>query len=88
MGGTSSVSCSTSVLAALCVTAAGTVSGRAAEALWLAALVLQAITPVLSSRITTDADGKRVPVTGRVGALDPAHFVERHGLLPAGVRFW
>ncbi|MFK8907068.1 low temperature requirement protein A [Streptomyces sp. YS-3] len=71
----------TNVLAALCVTAAGTVSGRPAEALWVAALVLQAITPVLSSRITTDVDGERVPVTGRVGALDPAHFVERHGLL-------
>ncbi|PKV89820.1 low temperature requirement protein A [Streptomyces sp. TLI_146] len=71
----------TNVLAALCVTAAGTVSGRAAETLWLAALVLQAITPVLSSRITTDVDGDRVPVTGRVGELDPAHFVERHGLL-------
>uniref|UniRef100_A0AAU2UZ10 Low temperature requirement protein A n=1 Tax=Streptomyces sp. NBC_00003 TaxID=2903608 RepID=A0AAU2UZ10_9ACTN len=71
----------TNVLAALCVTAAGTVSGRAAEGLWLAALVLQAVTPVLSSRITSDVDGERMPVTGRVGALDPAHFVERHGLL-------
>ncbi|MGW2813901.1 low temperature requirement protein A [Streptomyces sp. NPDC001415] len=71
----------TNVLAALCVTSAGTVSGRAAEGLWLAALVLQAVTPVLSSRITSDVDGERMPVTGRVGALDPAHFVERHGLL-------
>ncbi|MFD9634450.1 low temperature requirement protein A [Streptomyces violascens] len=71
----------TNVLAALCVTAAGTVSGRAAEGLWLAALVLQAVTPVLSSRVTSDIGGERVPVTGRVGALDPAHFVERHGLL-------
>jgi low temperature requirement protein LtrA len=71
----------TNVLAALCVTAAGTVSGRAAEGLWLAALVLQAVTPVLSSRVTSDVDGERTPVTGRVGALDPAHFVERHGLL-------
>ncbi|MFJ8310447.1 MULTISPECIES: low temperature requirement protein A [unclassified Streptomyces] len=71
----------TNVLAALCVTAAGTVSGRAAEGLWLAALLLQNVTPILSSRITSDIDGERVPVTGRVGALDPAHFVERHGLL-------
>ncbi|MFG2717727.1 low temperature requirement protein A [Streptomyces sp. NPDC048416] len=71
----------TNVLAALCVTAAGTVGGRAAEGLWLAALVLQAITPLLSGRVTSDLDGERIPVTGRVGALDPAHFVERHGLL-------
>ncbi|MFE3526332.1 low temperature requirement protein A [Streptomyces sp. NPDC059161] len=71
----------TNVLAALCVTAAGTVSGRAAEGLWLAALVLQNITPILSSRISADVNGERVPVTGRVGGLDPAHFVERHGLL-------
>ncbi|MCT9090112.1 low temperature requirement protein A [Streptomyces sp. ASQP_92] len=71
----------TNVLSALCVTAAGTVHGRAGEGLWLAALALQAITPVLSSRVTADVGGERVAVTGRVGTLDPAHFVERHGLL-------
>ncbi|MFD9795889.1 low temperature requirement protein A [Streptomyces sp. NPDC059070] len=69
------------VAAALCVTAAGTVDGRAAEAWWLAAIVLQTVTPVISGRFTRDYTGTRESVNGRVGALDPAHFVERHGLL-------
>ncbi|MEZ0064625.1 low temperature requirement protein LtrA [Streptacidiphilus sp. MAP12-20] len=72
----------TNVLAALCVTGAGLVHGAAADELWGAALVLQTITPIISSRITgTSSDGARSRVTDQVGGLDPAHFVERHGLL-------
>ncbi|MEU5432789.1 low temperature requirement protein A [Streptomyces sp. NPDC020719] len=69
------------VAAALCVTAAGTVGGRATEAWWLAAIVIQTVTPGISGRITGRYTDTSEPVTSRVGALDPAHFVERHGLL-------
>ncbi|MFC5908649.1 low temperature requirement protein A [Streptacidiphilus monticola] len=70
----------TNILAALCVTAAGVVDDSlAADGLWVAALLLQTVTPVLASRVRVGA--AQTPVTERVGELDPAHFVERHGLL-------
>ncbi|MEZ0090115.1 low temperature requirement protein A [Streptacidiphilus sp. EB129] len=82
----------TNVLAALCVTAAGAVGGRDADLLWVAALLLQNVTPLISSHVTGnystgdhdtggDGTGIRARVTDQVGGLDPAHFVERHGLL-------
>ncbi|NUR60373.1 MAG: low temperature requirement protein A [Catenulispora sp.] len=69
------------LVAAGCVTLAGTVHGAPSDLLWLAAVLLQQVAPILSSKITgAYADG-RAPVTEHVGELDPAHFVERHGLL-------
>ncbi|MEU6372308.1 low temperature requirement protein A [Streptomyces sp. NPDC046909] len=69
-------------LAALSVTAAGTVDGLAADGLWLLALVLQFVTPFIAERGPGRADG-RTPdaLRAQLGSLDPAHFVERHGLL-------
>ncbi|MEY9857979.1 low temperature requirement protein LtrA [Catenulispora sp. GAS73] len=68
--------------AAACVTAAGAVNGgTAADVLWLAAVVLQQVAPVVSGRVTGDYGQGRARVTETVGELDPAHFVERHGLL-------
>ena len=40
--------------AAGCVTAAGAVKGNATDLLWLAAVLLQQLAPVISSRITGD----------------------------------
>ncbi|MEY9927587.1 low temperature requirement protein LtrA [Catenulispora sp. GP43] len=67
--------------AAGCVTAAGAVRGNASDLLWLAAVLLQQLAPVVSGRITGDYGQSRARVTENVGDLDPAHFVERHGLL-------
>jgi low temperature requirement protein LtrA len=67
--------------AAGAVTAAGAVHGAAADALWVAAVLLQNLAPLISSRVRGDYTGDRLVVTANVGALDPAHFVERHGLL-------
>jgi low temperature requirement protein LtrA len=67
--------------AAGCVTAAGAVKGGAADLLWPAAVLLQQLAPIVSSRISGDYEDGRAPVTENVGDLDPAHFVERHGLL-------
>ena len=67
--------------AAGCVTAAGAVKGGASDLLWLAAVLLQQLAPVISSRTTADYGDGRAVVTANVGDLDPAHFVERHGLL-------
>lgn len=69
-------------LAALAVTAAGLFDGLAADGLWLLALVLQFVTPFLAEHGPRHRDG-RPASTMRVqlGSLDPAHFVERHGLL-------
>ncbi|MEV0090988.1 low temperature requirement protein A [Streptomyces sp. NPDC050738] len=66
---------------AVLITVAGTLDGHAAEALWLVAIAVQNLAPILSSRINGDYAGGRSVVSDRVGALDPAHFVERHGLL-------
>ncbi|MEV6838975.1 low temperature requirement protein A [Streptomyces sp. NPDC051133] len=72
----------TNALAALAVTGAGLVNGLAADGLWLLAIVLQVVTPVVAEHGPGRRDG-RSPATLRMqlGALDPAHFVERHGLL-------
>lgn len=67
--------------AAGCVTAAGAVHGFAVDLLWLAAVLFQQVAPVISGRITADYGDGRARVTEHVGELDPAHFVERHGLL-------
>ncbi|MBW8802365.1 MAG: low temperature requirement protein A [Catenulisporales bacterium] len=69
------------LVAAGCVTAAGAVHGRLSDLLWLAAVLLQQTAPIISSRISGDYAGGRALVTETVGDLDPAHFVERHGLL-------
>ncbi|MEU6572496.1 low temperature requirement protein A [Streptomyces sp. NPDC046805] len=81
-------------LAALAVTAAGLVDGLAADGLWGLALVLQFVTPFVAehgpgrrwSRLRTGATAHREARTAatmrvQLGSLDPAHFVERHGLL-------
>ncbi|MCX4766247.1 low temperature requirement protein A [Streptomyces sp. NBC_01275] len=69
-------------MAALSVTAAGTVGSLAADGLWVLALALQFVTPFVAERGPGHADG-RTPdaVRAQLGSLDPAHFVERHGLL-------
>ena len=54
--------------AALLVIGAGLVRGPAAYALWAAALVVQVLSPLV------------LPVRGRF-AIQPSHFVERHGAL-------
>ncbi|WP_063763530.1 low temperature requirement protein A [Streptomyces sp. NRRL S-646] len=69
-------------LAALSVTAAGFFDGLAADGLWLLALVLQSVTPLLAEHGPGRADGRSAAVMRvQLGSLDPAHFVERHGLL-------
>ncbi|MFF7122968.1 low temperature requirement protein A [Streptomyces sp. NPDC008240] len=69
-------------LAALSVTAAGGTDGLAADGLWLLAIALQFVTPFVAEHGPGRRDG-RSAATLRVqlGTLDPAHFVERHGLL-------
>ncbi|MEU5596769.1 low temperature requirement protein A [Streptomyces sp. NPDC020298] len=69
-------------LAALSVTAAGLVDGLPADGLWMLALLLQFVTPFVAEHGPGRRDG-RTAATLRVqlGTLDPAHFVERHGLL-------
>ncbi|MFF4833689.1 low temperature requirement protein A [Streptomyces sp. NPDC001315] len=69
-------------VAALSVTAAGFFDGLAADALWLLALVVQFVTPFLAEHGPGRADGRSaVTMRAQLGSLDPAHFVERHGLL-------
>ncbi|MEY9891158.1 low temperature requirement protein LtrA [Catenulispora sp. MAP5-51] len=63
------------------VTAAGAVKGSASDLLWLAAVLLQQLAPVVSGRVVGEYGDGRALVTDTVGDLDPAHFVERHGLL-------
>ncbi|MER6736040.1 low temperature requirement protein A [Streptomyces puniciscabiei] len=72
----------TNALAAVSVTGAGLVHGLATDGLWLLAIVLQFVTPLVAEHGPGRKDG-RSAATLRVqlGALDPAHFVERHGLL-------
>ncbi|MEU3840425.1 low temperature requirement protein A [Streptomyces sp. NPDC028635] len=69
-------------LAAMSVTAAGLVDGLAADGLWTLALVLQFVTPLMAEHGPRRADGRSAEaLRTQLGALDPAHFVERHGLL-------
>ncbi|QDO01982.1 low temperature requirement protein A [Streptomyces sp. RLB3-17] len=69
-------------LAALSVTAAGLFDGLAADGLWLLALVLQFVTPFLAEHGPRRRDGREAAfLRAQLGGLDPAHFVERHGLL-------
>jgi low temperature requirement protein LtrA len=67
--------------AAGCVAVAGAVKGSGADVFWLAAVLLQQLAPVISGRVSGDYGDGRARVTENVGELDPAHFVERHGLL-------
>ncbi|MFD5814452.1 low temperature requirement protein A [Streptomyces sp. NPDC127038] len=69
-------------LAALAVTAAGLCDGPRADGLWLLALVLQFVTPFLAEHGPRRRGGRdAAALRAQLGALDPAHFVERHGLL-------
>ncbi|GGN87883.1 hypothetical protein GCM10011579_081190 [Streptomyces albiflavescens] len=69
-------------LAALSVTAAGLFDGLAADGLWLLALMLQFVTPFLAEHGPRRRDGREAAfLRAQLGGLDPAHFVERHGLL-------
>ncbi|GGU85208.1 low temperature requirement protein A [Streptomyces filipinensis] len=69
-------------LAALSVTAAGLFGGLAADGLWLLAIVLQFVTPLVAEHGPGRRDGRGAAVLRvQLGDLDPAHFVERHGLL-------
>ncbi|WP_369263922.1 low temperature requirement protein A [Streptomyces sp. R35] len=69
-------------LAALSVTAAGLFHGFVADGLWLLALVLQFVTPFIAEHGPRRRDGRDAArLRTQLGALDPAHFVERHGLL-------
>jgi low temperature requirement protein LtrA len=72
----------TNALAALAVTGAGLVDGLAADGLWLLAIALQSVTPLVAEHGPGRRDGRGAAVLRvQLGALDPAHFVERHGLL-------
>ncbi|MEV0481517.1 low temperature requirement protein A [Streptomyces sp. NPDC050508] len=69
-------------LAALSVTAAGLVNGLAVDGLWLLALVVQFVTPYVAEYGPGRRDGRpAAALRVQLGTLDPAHFVERHGLL-------
>lgn len=69
-------------LAALSVAAAGLFDGLRADGLWLLALVLQFVTPFFAEHGPRRRGGRDAAVLrSQLGALDPAHFVERHGLL-------
>jgi len=69
-------------LAALAITAAGLVDGLAADGLWLLALVLQFVTPFLAEHGPRRRNGREAAyLRSQLGGIDPAHFVERHGLL-------
>ncbi|MER5727340.1 low temperature requirement protein A [Streptomyces sp. NPDC002138] len=69
-------------LAALSVTAAGPADGLAADELWVLALVLQFVTPYIAQFGPGRRDGRSATeLRSQLGGLDPAHFVERHGLL-------
>ncbi|WP_405884000.1 low temperature requirement protein A [Streptomyces sp. NBC_01136] len=69
-------------LAALSVTAAGLFDGLPADGLWLLALVLQFVTPFLAEHGPRRRNGREAAfLRAQLGGLDPAHFVERHGLL-------
>ncbi|MET9903723.1 low temperature requirement protein A [Streptomyces sp. NPDC006446] len=69
-------------LAALAVTAAGLFDGPRADGLWLLALLLQFVTPFFAEHGPRRRGGREAAaLRSQLGALDPAHFVERHGLL-------
>ncbi len=84
-------------LCALAVTAAGFFDGLPAWGLWMLALLLQFVTPMVVQRVaasgaagTGEAEGdQREPQTplseqtvgGQLGGMNAAHLVERHGLL-------
>jgi low temperature requirement protein LtrA len=57
------------VVAALCVVVAGLLDGPGAYGLWVAAIVIQFLTPRIAARVAPRF------------SLRPRHFVERHGLL-------
>ncbi|MFC9585524.1 low temperature requirement protein A [Streptomyces yangpuensis] len=74
------------VLCALAVTAAGFFDGLPAWGLWLLALLLQFVTPMVVQRVAASgaAAEPEVPeqtVGDQLGGMNAAHLVERHGLL-------
>ncbi|MER6444573.1 low temperature requirement protein A [Streptomyces venezuelae] len=79
------------VLCALSVTAAGSFDGLPAWGLWMLALLLQFVTPVVVQRVTASgaaepaaavtADAAQPTVGDQLGGMNAAHLVERHGLL-------
>ncbi|MER7732010.1 low temperature requirement protein A [Streptomyces erythrochromogenes] len=78
------------VLCALAVTAAGLFDGLPAWGLWLLALLLQFATPVVVQRVAAsgagaqaeaEAEAAEQTVGDRLGGMNAAHLVERHGLL-------
>ncbi|MFJ4777045.1 low temperature requirement protein A [Streptomyces sp. NPDC088762] len=70
-------------LSALSVTAAGLFDGLPAWGLWLLALVLQFVTPVIVRRVAASGARPAVEETvgDQLGGISAPHFVERHGLL-------
>ncbi|WP_419996514.1 low temperature requirement protein A [Streptomyces boninensis] len=70
------------VLGAGCVITAGAADGTAADALWITAIVVQLATATIVGKLSPgrrpDAESG---LSERIGGLNPAHFVERHGLL-------
>ncbi|MEY2231250.1 low temperature requirement protein A [Streptomyces sp. BF23-19] len=82
------------VLCALSVTAAGFFDGLPAWGLWMLALLLQFVTPVVVQRVAASraaepeaaevaetAEGPGQTVGDQLGGMNAAHLVERHGLL-------
>ncbi|MGW2580332.1 low temperature requirement protein A [Streptomyces virginiae] len=82
------------VLCALSVTAAGFFDGLPAWGLWMLALLLQFVTPVVVQRVAASGaaepeaaevaetvEGPGQTVGDQLGGMNAAHLVERHGLL-------
>ncbi|MFF4261833.1 low temperature requirement protein A [Streptomyces virginiae] len=80
------------VLCALSVTAAGFFDGLPAWGLWMSALLLQFVTPVVVQRVAASGaaeaaevaetvEGPGQTVGDQLGGMNAAHLVERHGLL-------
>ncbi|MFJ9038345.1 low temperature requirement protein A [Streptomyces sp. NPDC102406] len=69
-------------LAALAVTGAGLCTGLLADGLWVLAIALQFVTPLMAEYGPTRGSGRATAeLRAQMGALHPGHFVERHGLL-------
>ncbi|MER7823390.1 low temperature requirement protein A [Streptomyces sp. NPDC096097] len=79
------------VLCALSVTVAGFFDGLPAWGLWMLALLLQFVTPMVVQRVAASgaagpevaevSDGPGQTVGDQLGGMNAAHLVERHGLL-------
>ncbi|MEV1019458.1 low temperature requirement protein A [Streptomyces sp. NPDC050264] len=68
--------------AALAVTGAGLCTGLLADGLWVLAIALQFLTPLMAEHGPARGSGRATSeLRAQMGALHPGHFVERHGLL-------